>query len=407
MLKDLMASEAMAPEKCAGCGSPIRDRYYLLVADRAWHNQCLRCCKCLHNLEAELSCYSREGNIYCKDDYYRHFSARRCARCRNGISASDLVMRAKDLIFHVNCFSCLVCGQLLRGGDTAGIRDGRVFCGEHYESDVLSEPETISPQFFPVTTTSAVGPTGHTLGHAVQPSQKGRPRKRKLGTPQPPPAGLLVGDTNQCPGQQQHHEQHQHPPTSAIPPPPSGLQPSPQQQQQQQQSTPPQALEALDPGTAPLRLDLLHKELSVNSLDLSTYDGSQSPGSGGTLTPNCRTKRMRTSFKHHQLRTMKSYFAINQNPDAKDLKQLAQKTGLSKRVLQVWFQNARAKWRRNVMRQDGVMGNPGQTLTGLPSIATATLHHHHTGGNPNDGVHDLSSTQVLEEMHNMTFAELY
>ncbi|KPP61604.1 hypothetical protein Z043_120278 [Scleropages formosus] len=47
-----------------------------------------------------------------------------------------------------------------------------------------------------------------------------------------------------------------------------------------------------------------------------------------------KTKRMRTSFKHHQLRTMKSYFAINHNPDAKDLKQLAQKTGLTKRVLQ-------------------------------------------------------------------------
>lgn len=48
-----------------------------------------------------------------------------------------------------------------------------------------------------------------------------------------------------------------------------------------------------------------------------------------------RAKRMRTSFKHHQLRTMKSYFAINHNPDAKDLKQLSQKTGLPKRVLQV------------------------------------------------------------------------
>ncbi|XP_069182582.1 LIM/homeobox protein Lhx2 isoform X1 [Procambarus clarkii] len=65
-----------------------------------------------------------------------------------------------------------------------------------------------------------------------------------------------------------------------------------------------------------------------------------------------RTKRMRTSFKHHQLRTMKSYFNLNQNPDAKDLKQLAQKTGLSKRVLQVWFQNARAKWRRNILKQE-------------------------------------------------------
>ena len=32
---------------------------------------------------------------------------------------------------------------------------------------------------------------------------------------------------------------------------------------------------------------------------------------------------------------MKAYFALNHNPDAKDLKQLADKTGLSKRVLQV------------------------------------------------------------------------
>jgi hypothetical protein len=55
-----------------------------------------------------------------------------------------------------------------------------------------------------------------------------------------------------------------------------------------------------------------------------------SPGIGGSG----RGKRMRTSFKHHQLRTMKAYFMLNHNPDAKDLKQLAQKTGLTKRVLQ-------------------------------------------------------------------------
>lgn len=82
------------------------------------------------------------------------------------------------------------------------------------------------------------------------------------------------------------------------------------------------------------RTDLMHTDLGTTSLDLN-YDGSQSPGSGGSLTQQTRNKRMRTSFKHHQLRTMKSYFAINQNPDAKDLKQLSQKTGLSKRVLQV------------------------------------------------------------------------
>lgn len=58
-------------------------------------------------------------------------------------------------------------------------------------------------------------------------------------------------------------------------------------------------------------------------------------GRGNHMSASSRTKRMRTSFKHHQLRTMKSYFAINHNPDAKDLKQLSQKTGLPKRVLQV------------------------------------------------------------------------
>lgn len=82
----------------------------------------------------------------------------------------------------------------------------------------------------------------------------------------------------------------------------------------------------------------MHTDMQSTSLDLS-YDGSQSPGSGSSMSQQTRNKRMRTSFKHHQLRTMKSYFAINQNPDAKDLKQLSQKTGLSKRVLQVIYPN--------------------------------------------------------------------
>ncbi|CDW61053.1 LIM:homeobox protein Lhx9 [Trichuris trichiura] len=67
-----------------------------------------------------------------------------------------------------------------------------------------------------------------------------------------------------------------------------------------------------------------------------------------------RPKRMRTSFKQQQLRTMRAYFQLNHNPDAKDLKHLAQKTGLTKRILQVWFQNARAKFRRNIMAHEEV-----------------------------------------------------
>lgn len=71
-------------------------------------------------------------------------------------------------------------------------------------------------------------------------------------------------------------------------------------------------------------------DLNADYMDLGFGHGNSMSGGASS-----RTKRMRTSFKHHQLRTMKSYFAINHNPDAKDLKQLSQKTGLPKRVLQV------------------------------------------------------------------------
>ncbi|KAK6626970.1 hypothetical protein RUM44_009447 [Polyplax serrata] len=69
-------------------------------------------------------------------------------------------------------------------------------------------------------------------------------------------------------------------------------------------------------------------------LNDSYLDFGRGPNTPGGLNASGRSKRMRTSFKHHQLRTMKSYFSINHNPDAKDLKQLSQKTSLPKRVLQ-------------------------------------------------------------------------
>lgn len=78
-----------------------------------------------------------------------------------------------------------------------------------------------------------------------------------------------------------------------------------------------------------------YEYFSVLILDLNSEYLDLGFGRGGPMSAASRAKRMRTSFKHHQLRTMKTYFQINHNPDAKDLKQLSQKTGLPKRVLQV------------------------------------------------------------------------
>ncbi|KAM4630088.1 LIM/homeobox protein Awh-like [Polymixia lowei] len=71
-----------------------------------------------------------------------------------------------------------------------------------------------------------------------------------------------------------------------------------------------------------------------------------------------RTKRIRTCFRSEQLRALESYFTQKHNPDGKDWTCLAHKTGLPKRVLQVWFQNARAKLRRSLSTDDSQTNSP-------------------------------------------------
>nr|CAD7461963.1 unnamed protein product [Timema tahoe] len=332
MLKDREATGPTAaspcggpePSVCGGCGGRITDRYYLLAVDRSWHSACLKCCECKLPLDSELTCFARDGNIYCKEDYYRLFAVKRCGRCQAGISASELVMRARDLVYHLHCFTCVSCGGALSKGDHFGMKDGLVYCRPHYEQLLYTHE------------------------------------------------AVYCGDLEAVFGGSPAHYFA--------------------------------AGEMLHPG-----------DLSSSMESLGGYDTSaSSPGNPGSQQ---RTKRMRTSFKHHQLRTMKSYFAINQNPDAKDLKQLAQKTGLSKRVLQVWFQNARAKWRRNLMRQES-----GQPPTGAPPGSASSI----PGGPPSVGSaslilgdsNSLPPAPQSEDMHHhhhhsqqttptLSFADLY
>ncbi|KAH1003478.1 hypothetical protein HUJ04_003398 [Dendroctonus ponderosae] len=327
------ASPLGEASSCAGCGGRIQDRYYLLSMNKQWHACCLKCCECKLPLDSDLTCFAREGNIYCKEDYYRIFAVTRCGKCHTGISANELVMRARDLVYHLHCFSCTLCGIPLSKGDHFGIREGLIYCRLHYEMMDTFDPHD-TPLF------SGGESPGYYPSNTPPQSHKGRPRKRK------PTVEDACGEI------------------------PVGMR------------------------MAAATLEMLHQGDLSSSMESLSYDSSVTSPASSNGHQSQRTKRMRTSFKHHQLRTMKTYFAINQNPDAKDLKQLAQKTGLSKRVLQVWFQNARAKWRRNLMRQEGTQGNnnnnnniqstgPSSSPTGSAILENSLSHqsledlHHH------------------------------
>lgn len=56
---------------CAGCNGRITDRFYLFAVDRKWHASCLQCSQCRVPLDGEVTCFARDGSIFCKKDYYR------------------------------------------------------------------------------------------------------------------------------------------------------------------------------------------------------------------------------------------------------------------------------------------------------------------------------------------------
>eukprot|EP00095_Tigriopus_kingsejongensis_P004296 maker-scaffold722_size106786-snap-gene-0.31 protein:Tk04296 transcript:maker-scaffold722_size106786-snap-gene-0.31-mRNA-1 annotation:"lim homeobox protein awh" len=82
---------------------------------------------------------------------------------------------------------------------------------------------------------------------------------------------------------------------------------------------------------------------------METVDGghTSSDESGETESQNKKkTKRMRTTFTEEQIQILQANFQIDSNPDGQDLERIAQITGLSKRVTQVWFQNCRARQKK-------------------------------------------------------------
>lgn len=283
---------------CAGCGAPIRDQYILRVApDLEWHAACLKCADCHQFLDETCTCFVRDGKTYCKRDYVRLFGTK-CSKCRQAFCRTDFVMRARQHVYHLDCFRCQACERQLMPGDEFALREDGLFC--RADHDVLDKFAS-----------SAHGAPPAANGIHVAPNAE------------PVPVG--GGGVPRSGGQ-----------AAAPPAQPRG---HPQSKQQAQ-----------------------HAE-------------------GGAQASHKPT-RVRTVLNEKQLHTLRTCYAANPRPDALMKEQLVEMTGLSPRVIRVWFQNKRCKDKKKSllmkqMQQHEKDGRPLSlgSLRGVPMVASSPVRH--------------------------------
>ncbi|XP_017785794.1 PREDICTED: LIM/homeobox protein Lhx3 isoform X1 [Nicrophorus vespilloides] len=121
--------------KCGGCHELILDRFILKVADRTWHAKCLQCSDC--RVQLTDKCFARNGQLFCKDDFFngcRRFGTK-CAGCELGIPPTQVVRRAQDNVYHLQCFACAMCARQLNTGDEFYLmEDRKLVCKPDYEA---------------------------------------------------------------------------------------------------------------------------------------------------------------------------------------------------------------------------------------------------------------------------------
>ncbi|XP_063700958.1 insulin gene enhancer protein isl-1 [Culicoides brevitarsis] len=91
--------------------------------------------------------------------------------------------------------------------------------------------------------------------------------------------------------------------------------------------------------------------------------------------------RVRTVLNEKQLHTLRTCYNANPRPDALMKEQLVEMTGLSPRVIRVWFQNKRCKDKKKTiqmklqMQQEKEGRKLGYGMQGIPMVASSPVRH--------------------------------
>ena len=112
--------------------------------------------------------------------------------------------------------------------------------------------------------------------------------------------------------------------------------------------------------------------LSENG-DQDSQDDLNTSGNNSSIGGGERKVRVRTLISDEQLVILRTFYMINPRPKREELEKVAAKIGHPFKVVKVWFQNSRARDRREgkplVNQPNSLAGHPSppQTHPGAPS----------------------------------------
>ncbi|CAI4225726.1 unnamed protein product [Auanema sp. JU1783] len=377
---------------CALCNLEIVDQFILRVhPDMEFHASCLKCHECQRNLDESCTTFVRDRRTYCRDDYMRLF-ATKCSRCDQVFGRHEMVMRARDVVFHVNCFNCVACQRLLKTGDEFQIKGDRLYCKDdcrnlmqtsvasgisHQSStDVMRNPVGSVASLVAPSSTSTLGATaglGVAGGVAASAVPTSTTTTTSLDLSCRPPSGMMTSTTT----------------------------PSMYADDDNWDSCTMVSLDHTNSTSPPLSVRSPKSE-EMMSNGYGSYASGNNVSSGGTTTSGSskkkkdkQTTRVRTVLNETQLSLLKKCYAHNARPDAMLKEQLVEMTGLNARVIRVWFQNKRCKDKKRQIQMRDYQANAEKEralnhvrVGGVgPMIASAPTTHIDNMGQPIDIQH--------------------
>ena len=321
---------------CQKCQQPIYDANYIKTPHNGcvYHESCLPCCIC--NKVLDNPTYTKAGLYYCAEHYKEYCQT--CKKCGELIGNGQLVQYMqpshpyKNLLYtyHEECFQCVKCEKVMKKGEEfSGDVHGNLYCMVH-KPTVSSNLSAIYAQNensnlnggFSQSSSANNNNSNSTANTTSISSAAGVPGSSTLsGYYNFYNTGANYGRYAAVAANNNEAKSSTKDPSITNP------------NISEKNSNINVKKENLTTDD-----DENNKNLDINNSDLDDDDA----GSPNSLRP----KRPRTILTAEQRRKFKSYFEITQKPCRKVREKLAEETKLTPRVVQVWFQNQRAKMKK-------------------------------------------------------------